>query len=361
MKITHVYKDAYPPLVAGITRYISMVSEAAVADGHEVEIIVAGVRRSRTDVLPNGVVVKRIAEFGRAMSNPLSPGLVRAVSGAQCDVMHVHMPNPLTELGALQQDAPIVTSFHAQLGRHRAIEAAYAKLQRRVLERTFSVMVSSPIMIEIPELRGYEQKVVLLPYGVDPSLVGSGPVARAENERLRLLFVGRLVPYKGLGVLLDALTAVGEADLTIVGAGPMYGEIAARLKADKRLNGRVELRGEVSDSELAREYRSHNAFVLPSVSKAESFGISVAEAISNGLPTITSEVGTGTDWVNEDNVSGLTVPASDPVALSEAIEALKPIDTWRRLSQGAWELGQQRYSAAAHYRQLGAQYEGALK
>lgn len=360
MRIVHVYKDAYPPLVAGITRYISMVADAAAESGHDVEVIVAGVRTARRDVLDSGVVVTRVPEFGRAMSNPLSPALVRAVSRAQSDVMHVHMPNPLTEIGALRQSSPLVASFHAQLGRQPLVEAAYRQLQQRVLNRASSVLVSSPKMLEVPEIAAHKMKATVLPYGVDPRLVGEAKVTRREGDPLRALFVGRLVYYKGLDVLLNAMTGLEGVKLTIIGEGPLRDELAARIDDDDRLRSSVNLLGVVTDPELAAAYQEHDAFVAPSVSRAESFGISMAEALCNGLPTISSALGTGTDWVNEDGVSGLVIEPRDVAALRAALISLQDQQTWEQLSQGARNLGQERYSAGAHFDQLMKHYEAAV-
>lgn len=359
MRIVHVYKDAYPPLVAGITRYVSMVADAAADQGNDVELIVAGVRTPRKDTLASGVVVNRVAEYGRAMSNPLSPALVREVSKARADVVHVHMPNPLTEIGALRQPAPLVASFHAQLGRQKLVEAVYRPLQQRILDRASSVLVSSPSMVEVPEIVGHRSKVHVLPYGVDPRLVGEHRVKRAPGEPLHALFVGRLVYYKGLDVLLDAMAGLPDVSLTIIGEGPLRPELAARIAEDPTLRVTTTLRGSVSDEELAAAYKDHNVFIAPSVSRAESFGISMAEALCNGLPTVSSALGTGTDWVNEDNVSGYVVPPKDVDAIQRAFGDLEKYQNWERLSIGARELGEARYSAAAHFEQLMAHYENA--
>jgi len=338
-----------------------MVADTAAENGHDVEVIVAGVRTARRDVLDSGVVVTRVPEFGRAMSNPLSPALVRAVSRAESDVMHVHMPNPLTEIGALRQSSPIVATFHAQLGRQPVIEAAYRPIQKRVLTRASAILVSSPKMLETSELATFRQRTTVVPFGVDPVLVGSTKVHRNPDGPLRALFVGRLVYYKGLNVLLDAVAGLDGVELTIVGEGPLQQETAGRIAGDSRLNGSVTMVGRISDPELAVAYQNHHVFVAPSVSRAEAFGISMAEALANGLPAVSTALGTGTDWVNQDGVSGLVIPPKDVAALREALVTMQNQQTWERLSVGARTLGQQRYSASAHFGQLMTHYEAAVQ
>lgn len=358
MKIVHIYKDAYPPLAAGITRYMTMVAASAARCGHEVELHVAGVRSSRRDVMPDGVVVYRWAEFGRALSNPVSPALVRAASRVKGDVVHLHMPNPVGELGALSFRGPVVSSFHAQLGKQAVLGPAYGLLQQALLRRSASVFVASPPMLDQEELRNHQDRVVVLPYGVHPALVHDRERI-GQHDVLRLLFVGRLVYYKGLDVLFDSLARVHGAELTVIGEGPLRSQLDRRISTDPALSGRVVMRGGVSDEDLSRAYNEHDVFVAPSVSRAEAFGISMAEALANGLPAISTRLGTGTDWVNEDGVTGLVVEPRDAILLANAIERLRDTSLWLRLSEGARATAADRYSSRAHFEALLQHYEGA--
>lgn len=153
MKIAHVFKDFYPPLAAGITCYLADVSEAMARRGHEVEVHVAGVKQSRRDQLPSGAVVHRHREIARALSMPLAPGLVREVRRLEADVLHVHLPNPIGEIGVVLNQGPaVVATFHAQLGKQRMFEPLYGPLRNAVLERAADVLVSGAAMAAAPEL-----------------------------------------------------------------------------------------------------------------------------------------------------------------------------------------------------------------
>jgi len=358
MKIVHVYKDALPPLAAGITRYVAMVASAAAQRGHDVELHVAGVRASRRDVMPDGVVIYRWAELGRVLSNPLSPALIRAARSVQGDVLHLHMPNPVGEAGALSFRGPVVSTFHAQLGKQKILGPAYRPLQQTLLRKSSTVFVSSPPMLEQEELRNHRSRAIVLPFGVDPALVNDRERTR-QDDVLRLLFVGRLVYYKGLDVLLDSMAGLDRVQLTVIGDGPLRDQLEHRISADPGLAGRVVMRGGVSDDELRRAYDEHDVFVAPSVSRAEAFGISMAEALSNGMPAISTRLGTGTDWVNEHDVTGLVVEPRDGGALRDAVERLRDEGLWRRLSDSAREMAARRYSSDAHFEVLLQHYEKA--
>src|SRR5581483_10077840 len=294
MKIVHIFKDFYPPLVAGITRYLADVSDAMAQRGHEVEVHVAGVRHSRRDRLPSGVTVHRHREIARALSMPLAPGLVREVKGLEADVLHVHLPNPIGEIGVVLNSGPaVIATFHAQLGKQRLLEPFYGPLRNALLQRASSVLVSSNAMAGAPELERWPEKVHILPYGVSPRLIGAQrrDVQGADGP-LRLLFVGRLVYYKGVDVMLRALALVEDATLQIVGDGANRSELEA-LAGELGVAGRTQFVGSVADAELAAHYSAADVFVLPSVSRAEAFGMAMTEAMSNGLPSISTSLGTG--------------------------------------------------------------------
>src|SRR3954453_5786127 len=95
-----------PPLMGGITRYLREVADETARRGEVVDVHVAGVRRSRRDVLESGVVVHRHREFGRLLSPPFAPGLMIG-SGLLGDVVHLHTPNPIGDVGmALRRHGP---------------------------------------------------------------------------------------------------------------------------------------------------------------------------------------------------------------------------------------------------------------
>lgn len=363
MKVLHVFKDLYPPLAAGITCYVHDVAGETVRRGHEVEVHVAGVRKPVREVLPNGVIVHRHREVGRLLSMPMAPGLVTGPRGTDADVVHVHMPNPIGEVGPLLNGhrVPVVASFHARLGRQRFLEPAYRPLRRALLGRATTVLVSSEAMARSPELAGVRDKVVVLPYGVSPRLLTDGAHPVADGDTLRLLYVGRLVYYKGLEVLIRALAAAPSPrpwQLTVVGDGPLRVDLE-HLAAGLGLNGDVRFRGSVGDDELRRAYASHDVFVLPSVSRAEAFGLAMAEAMANGMPVVSTELDTGTSWVNADGVSGLVVAPGDVAALGQALERLRPAAARAPLAAGARHRARELFCFQEHCDRLMGIYERA--
>ena len=135
------------------------------------------------------------------------------------------------------------------------------------------------------------------------------------SEAVRLLYVGRLIPLKGVGVLLSALAGLSNVTLTVAGDGP-EAERLAGLAGEYGMS--VRFHGNVAHEELPELYRAHDAFVLPS--RNEGMSNTVLEAMASGLPVIVTDVG-GTAELVEGN--GVVVPVDDEGALRGAVVALR--------------------------------------
>lgn len=356
-----MFKDYWPPLAAGITRYLADVADETARRGWDVVVHVAGVRVSRRDVLPSGVVVHRHRELGRLLSSPLAPGLVREVRRLDADIVHLHMPNPLGELGAVLSDGrqPIVVTFHAQLGRQRFLEPLYGPLQRRAFDRAATIVVGSEQLAAVPAIQECAEKVRVLPFGVSPRFAKTTPSDPNQSTTLRMLFVGRLVYYKGVDVLLQAVARMEGAALTVVGDGPLRGELEG-MASSLGLSDVVRFVGNIDDDALLRIYGEHDVVVLPSVSRAEAFGLAMAEGMARGLPAVSTSLGTATDWVNRDGESGFVVPPGDPAALADALDRLRDAEVRGRLGAGARARTERLFSFDRHCEALLGVYRHAL-
>ena len=135
-----------------------------------------------------------------------------------------------------------------------------------------------------------------------------------------VLFVGRLVPYKGVDVLLRALVGV-PATTVIVGGGPSSDALRAQAAALGH-GDRVVFIDELDDADVTALYHACDMFVLPSVASNEAFGVVQLEAMICGKPVISTDLPTGVPWVNRHGETGLVVPPRDAEALRAAIMRL---------------------------------------
>jgi rhamnosyl/mannosyltransferase len=256
-------------------------------------------------------------------------------------VIHLNVPNPSGELAfllcerllALPRPRSVVT-FHAEVVEAKPFAKPYNRLvTKRVLARADRIIVSSPDLARNTNLlRPFSQKIQVIPFGVPATGNRTGD-SRPRAGQLRLLFVGRLSRYKGLDVLLQALRGA-PGFLKVVGNGPLRGDLE-RAIGEGRLSGRVSLLGRVSHEELHRLYEEADILLLPSTDRAEAFGYVLIEAMSHSTALITTELGTGTSWVNVHGKTGIVVPPRDVKALRDAIIQLGTDASRLRSAQAA--------------------------
>lgn len=146
--------------------------------------------------------------------------------------------------------------------------------------------------------------------------------AHSDDEPLRVLTVGRLHPVKGFSLLIEAVADLhGQGErvtLTLVGDGPLHGELSALAKR-LGVDHIVDFAGAVGQDALASYYRDADVFCLPSFN--EGVPVVLMEAMASGLPVVSSRI-TGIPELVEDGVSGLLVVPGRAALLSEALGEL---------------------------------------
>ncbi len=332
MKILHLYKD-YTPVLGGIENHIRMLAEGQARRGHDVTVLAAN-RGWRTSIeMAGGVRVVLVPRLGTIASTPICPSLLRWLPRLEADITHLHFPHPPGEVAHLLMGraAGMVITYHADIVRQRHLLRLYEPLLERVLKRANRILVTSPAYVESSRyLRAVRDRCVVVPIGIDVERFQERGGEPRTSPRVRwglpldrpvAVFVGRLRYYKGLDYLLRALPLVPDLHLLLVGGGPLWESMRA-LAAALGVANRVVFTGDVDDSDLPACYASGDLFVLPSHTRAEAFGTSIVEAMAAGLPVISTEIQTGTSWVNQDGLTGLVIPPCDPGAIAAAMTAL---------------------------------------
>jgi glycosyltransferase involved in cell wall biosynthesis len=328
MKVLQVFK-VYHPVVGGIQNHVQVLAEELARDERfEVEVLVTNVSSSSLTQYINGVKVIRAGRLGEFASTPISIGLLRYMRRAKPDILHLHFPYPLGELGSLFLCAcdKVVLTYHADIVKQRLWLHLYAPFLERILKKAKVIIASNPNSVKSSLwLRKYGDKTEVIPFGIDLARF-----QRVDQERVKrikaafnpamVLFVGRLCYYKGIEFLVEAATEV-DANFVLIGDGPMRSELKDLIK-QRRLQQRVSLLGELPEEELRCYYHAADILVLPSTHRSEAFGITLLEGMACGLPMITTELQTGTSFVNLHNRTGLVVPPGNSRALAHSINSL---------------------------------------
>ena len=325
MRIVHIYKDYYPVL-GGIENHVRSLAEGQAERGHDVTVATTALTgRSQQETL-NGVRVVKAARLATVASTPLSLALPVALRQTPADIAHLHFPYPVGEVAlwlAGRARRTIIT-YHSDVVRQAGILRLYRPLMRRLLRRADRIIATSPAYAaSSPYLRENRTRVTVIPLGIDLASFLIDDVAGREAVRARygaplLVFMGRLRYYKGLDTLLRALPSLPQARLVVGGSGPLRGEWEA-LAGRLGLADRVHFLGDVSDADQRALYQAADVYVLPATQRSEAFGVALVEAMASGAPLVTTEIGTGTSYVNQHGVTGLIAPAHDPAALAQTI------------------------------------------
>lgn len=219
-------------------------------------------------------------------------------------------------------------TYHSDIVRQRWLGKAYAPLMWRTLRQMRAIIATSPAyratspVLSHPYIR---DKVRVIPLGI---VEDSYPKAQdiAIFDRLRMssaepffLFIGVLRYYKGVHFLVRAALGLG-AKLVIAGSGP---EGKALQNLGKEIGAdNVIFAGQITDAEKVALLQRCRALVLPSHLRSEAFGMVLVEAAMFGRPLISCEIGTGTSYVNDHEVTGFVVEPESPDKLRWAMKTL---------------------------------------
>ena len=295
----------YPPHVGGVENVVHQEAIRLVAAGAEVTVLTSGPHSSTS--VEEGVTVVRVGSWngfephGIPFPVPWPTLYTRARRWARwADVVHVHDSFYMTSwaawFGAATTGTPLVATQHVAMSEHpvKAVELiqrlVYAVIGKRVIRRARTVFTINERGADFARGLGASPDVVRhLPNGVDTELFQPGNAeekakARAEfglpEDGVLVLFVGRLLAKKGLDILLEARDPE-TYQLVFVGPGEPEQTRQFEGLAD------VHYLGSRTPAELARIYQACDVFALPTAN--EGFPLTVQEAMSSGLPVLTTD------------------------------------------------------------------------
>jgi glycosyltransferase involved in cell wall biosynthesis len=335
MRVLFVTKY-YPPSEGGIERYSQVLCTRLQSMGVSIQVLAAAEsgQPSITEYV-DGVAVTRVASLGEAWGVELTPALPAVMKrlARSSDLIHLNFPNPVGEIAytIAGRGLPVVMTYHCDVYRQRLATRLYDPFARWLLARMDAVVATSPHYVDSSKLLSANaERCEVIPLPVDVEWLSAGATETAAHEYGRcVLFVGRLVYYKGIEYLIDAMAEVLNVSLVIVGRGRLAQELKNRARASSAPD-RIHFTGKVSEEQLRTLYHTCECLVLPSVARAEAFGSVLIEAMACGKPVISTELGTGTSWVNRDGETGFVVPPRNPSALAAAIRRIVQDDDLRR-------------------------------
>jgi rhamnosyl/mannosyltransferase len=353
MNILHVVK-LYHPWIGGVEKVAQEMTEG-IRNNANVHVLCCQHHGRGSNEFIGGVEVIKAGSFGTFFSMPLSFPFwyLFRKEALWADIVHIHYPFPLADMAGLffiPKNKKVVITWHSDIWRQKRFLWLYKPLRRMFLKRVDIILVTSQNLLDHSEcLQEFRKKCSVMPLFIDmkywknikerePSVLRetivkmnfrfyANDIMEKKNntddnsiKRKIILFVGRLVYYKGVEYLIDAMRGI-DAMLVIIGSGPLENRIKQSIQKRGFLQN-IMCIPYLTNQELKWCYRRANIFVLPSIEKTEAFGLVQLEAMLFGLPIINTKLPTGVPWVSIHGETGLTVQPKDSKALHNAIQRI---------------------------------------
>ncbi len=360
MRVLHLYRQYYPDTFGGIEQVICQIARGTAEYGVVSEVFsLTREKDPRTIQFDNCCVHRSRLDFQIA-STGFSVSAYRhfAQLAKSVDIIHYHYPWPFMDLlhFVTRVKNPTVVTYHSDIIRQNLLLRLYRPLKRRFLDSVDRIVATSTNYFDTSDvLDRYRGKTSVIPIGIDKSSYPEPSPETIDKWRALVggrffLFVGMLRYYKGLHILLDAVLGT-DFPVVIVGSGPIEAELKERTRQLGLRN--IHFPGALPDEDKIALLQSCYAIAFPSHLRSEAFGISLLEGAMFGKPMISSEIGTGTSFINIDGETGLVVPPSNPLAFREAMRYLwdNPVmasKMGKRAEQRYWKLFTVKQMAASY-------------
>ncbi len=296
----------------------------------------------------DGVELLRVGVWKKFLQQPLTLAykqeLQKILQNWRPDFVHLHLPNPLISiylLKILPAETKLIIHWHSDIvARAQQIPYLFYRFwERKILARSEKIVVTSPNYLSASQpLQNFLDKAVIIPNMVDEQKLQKREGDEAElmkikskyQDRKIILACGRLVEYKGFKYLIHAVKILfaqrQDFVVLVVGNGPLWHKLKTQSK-----NLPIEFLGSVDNDSLRQLFYSADIFAFSSITRNEAFGISLAEAMYCGLPTVTFEIsGSGVNWVSPKNETGLEAQNKDIEDYAHNLDQLLSDDYQRK-------------------------------
>ncbi|MCG0278629.1 MAG: glycosyltransferase family 4 protein [Thermanaeromonas sp.] len=369
-----IFSDSYRPYRSGVVRSIETFARELRKKGHKVYIFAPsyGQKEKEEDVFRfPSFRAPNFKEF--AVAIPWAPGLKDTLKRLEVELVHVHSPFLLGQLGAraaLKLGLPLVCTYHTlyeQYIHYFPLAPAWASSWVRRYTIWFCnhchlVIAPSPEIASFLQNSGIRTRVEVLPTGVDIS-----SYERADPTWLRsytglgekdiiLLYVGRLGKEKNLEFLLRSFALIraslSQSHLVLVGSGPWEKRLRAEVEK-LGIEEAVHFLGAFPFEEMPNIYRGADLFVFSSMTETQ--GLVIAEAKAAGLPVVAVSA-YGVKAMVQDGVDGFLVPPDEKL-FAKAVKDIISNEEIRQIMSVRARENVRQFSSASMAQRLATFYE----
>jgi len=323
MKIVHALAY-YGEYLGGIQSYVKELAKRQREEGNEVKIITSDLygEENQIDKIP----VIRVKSWFSAFRVPFIPGLPIKLLKEDCDILHVHLPLPGLDLSAalkkwIHPKTKLIITLHNYIPINSKLSKIFSWFHNKflispALKASDRIVVTTKAFADSLPYKLPSRKINVISLGVDFKYF----YPNKRYNKNQVLFVGRMIPEKGLHILMESMNSVrkhvnGAKLLAICSETYDYKDYERKIKKLDKYKILTIIKN-VPHNKIRKYYADSACFVMPSLD-LDSFGFVLIESMACGCPVISSDLPGPSSIVNK-NV-GLVVPRGNTEELSKAI------------------------------------------
>ena len=271
----------------------------------------------------DNLTVYRFKEDINIFSTPISLNYIKflIMNKQNYDVIHLFTPNPFPSFLLLFfKPKNLIISWGSDIINQKILKFFFKPFQTLLLKRASKIIcLSSTYRNSSLDLENFIFKSKIIPPLCNSNL--KFVKKNFHTNKINILSVGRLVDYKNYETSILSLKYLPDQyNLTIIGNGKLKNHLNY-LIAKNFLNKRVKILTNLNDYKKNKFYKTHHIFLQSSNSRAESFGISILEALSNSMPLIIANVsGSGMNDMINDKYNGFKFKRNNPQDCAKKIQ-----------------------------------------
>jgi rhamnosyl/mannosyltransferase len=337
--ILHISKYYFPEL--GGIETVAMYLAEGMTEYRNIVVCFSNNKEYHEDEI-RGIKVYRVPVNFSFLSQDVSFSylsiLKKLVAEYKPDFVHLHCPNPFVYplvVSVIGRDTKLILHWHSDILSKGIMYTLIKPFEEMVLRRADIIISTSPNYVPHSKpLTKYVEKVRIAQNGLieenfkkkESDIPRIEEIKKTYGNKKIVFFVGRHIPYKGIDILIKADKYIeNDCVILIGGKGPLDGYLKSIPCSD-----RVKFLGRLSDDDMRCHYHAADVFAFPSNTKAEAFGIALAEGMyCECAPVSCTIVGSGVNWVSISNETGIEVPINDEKAFAGAIDKLLSDDDLR--------------------------------
>ncbi|MDI6640094.1 MAG: glycosyltransferase family 4 protein, partial [Methanocellales archaeon] len=276
----------------------------------------------------NGVNVTRFRSIAPHDAFYFAPQIYFYLKKLDCEIIHAHNYHALPALFAylaIKRRRFVLNPYYHGRGHTKLRDILcrpYALLGSQMFSRADNIVCISRFEADLVcnKFKVNRQKISIIPPGLNveefQKYKNMGKITEKGTDEKRILYVGRLEEYKGVQYIIRALPHLEGGRLVIIGKGPYESELR-ELAKDLGVHDRIDWLRDMSRDELLKHYSSADVLVM--LSKHESYGMTIAEALASGTPCVAANESQLSELIDGSACVGIKYPV-DTRELAAKIE-----------------------------------------